>query len=112
MSKTAQGKQKGRSAQKEVAKILQEFSGLEPDDIVSRPMGSKGEDLMLSPAARKIFPWDIEVKHHKAIAMSKWVQQAMNRSDYEPVVIFRQNHQKEWYATVRLDYLLELKKNA
>jgi len=35
---------------------------LEPDDILSRGMGQNGEDVMLSPAARKIYPFFIECK--------------------------------------------------
>ena len=56
--KTASAKAKGRNLQKWVAsKLLDAAKALEPDDIKSTSMGAGGEDVMLSPAARKIYPW-------------------------------------------------------
>ena len=60
---TRNAKAKGRLGQQEVRdKLLETFPDLEPDDIKSTVMGDSGEDIQLSPAARKIIPLTIEVK--------------------------------------------------
>ena len=63
---TRNAKAKGRLGQQEVRdKLLKTFPDLEPDDIKSTVMGDSGEDIQLSPAARKIIPLTIEVKRRK-----------------------------------------------
>jgi hypothetical protein len=139
--KTSSCKAKGRLGQQEVVKILLEHGkDLNEDDIRSTPMGSQGEDVLLSYAARRVFPWNIEVKRGKAFNLVKACKQAEARSKavlctsldcnegvdnenfdqpccrckgtgkitYTPVAIGRYDHDKKWYATVELDYLLLL----
>jgi len=54
-------KQKGRLLQQWVRdKLLEYAPELEPDDIKSTSMGAGGEDVQLSPAARKMYPYQIE----------------------------------------------------
>ena len=63
---TRNAKAKGRLGQQEVRdRLLETFPDLEPDDIKSTVMGDSGEDIQLSPAARKIIPLTIEVKRRK-----------------------------------------------
>jgi hypothetical protein len=110
--KTSSCKNKGRLGQQEVVKILlQSFPELVGDDIRSTPMGSQGEDILLSPAARKRIPWNIEVKRGKAFNLVNAVKQAEARNKKEgivPVAVGRYDRDKKWYATVELNYLLEL----
>lgn len=111
--KTSSCKAKGRLGQQEVVKILlKAFPELAEDDIRSTPMGSQGEDIMLSPRARKEFPWDIEVKRGKAFNLVNACKQARARMKpdcgYFPVAMGRYDRDKTWYATVELNYLLEL----
>ncbi len=59
------GKAKGRRLQKFVRDVLRTLGkplGLEDADIESRGMGQAGLDIILSPAARKVFPYAIECK--------------------------------------------------
>ena len=64
--KTSSAKSKGRTLQKYiVATLIRCAKILEPDDVISRPMGSSGTDLMLSPKAQKLFPISIESKNTK-----------------------------------------------
>ena len=59
---TRNAKAKGRLGQQEVRdKLLETFPDLEPDDIKSTIMGDSGEDIQLSPAARKIIPLTIRL---------------------------------------------------
>lgn len=109
----------GRKGQKEVSDILLKHAvrsnkELTEDDFRSNPMGAGGEDILLSSAARKIYPWNIEVKTQKNLTLERWMLQAKEHGNHEPVVICRRNKTRgervaiEWYACVRLDYLLDI----
>ena len=64
--KTRSAKNKGKRLQNSVRDILLEtFTQLEPDDIKSTTMGESGEDIQLSPAARKLIPYAIECKNQE-----------------------------------------------
>lgn len=68
--KTSSAKAKGRKLQQTVRDaILATFPDLEPDDVRSCPMGSGGEDVQLSPAAQRVFPYSVECKRRAAIAL-------------------------------------------
>ena len=89
-------KEKGRRLQKWVVeKLLLLLPGVKPDDVVSRPMGSNGEDIMLSPYARKLFPYSVECKNQEKINLwSAWSQTQKNSSDHEPLLIVGKNKQR------------------
>jgi hypothetical protein len=93
--KTASAKAKGRGLQQEVRDaILDRFKELEPGDVVSTSMGAGGEDVKLSPAARKLLPIQIECKRIKsAIGIYKWYGQAKAHGSHEPVVFLRADRQ-------------------
>ena len=64
--KSRSAKNKGKRLQNSVRDLLLEtFNQLEPDDIRSAIMGESGEDIKLSPAARKIIPYSFECKIKK-----------------------------------------------
>ena len=66
--KTRSAKNKGKRLQNSVRDILLEtFTQLEEDDIKSTTMGESGEDIQLSPAARKLIPYAIECKNQEKI---------------------------------------------
>ena len=107
--KTSSAKAKGRNLQKYVCTcILQLFKSLQPDDCTSRSMGAGGEDLLLSPTARKLLPISIECKSHARYSVYKDYEQASaNAGKYEPIVIIKQNHSRP-LAIMDLNYFLEL----
>ena len=87
MSRAA--KAKGRTGQQEVRdKLLKTFPEFEPDDIKSTTMGDTGEDIQLSPAARKKLPISIEVKRRKndLKTVYGYMEQASKHGKGEPVV--------------------------
>jgi hypothetical protein len=60
--KPRSAKAKGRRFQQEVRDaLLSNFPFLEPDDIRSTSMGASGEDILLSPAARRVYPYSIAI---------------------------------------------------
>ena len=66
--KTRSAKNKGKRLQNSVRDILLEtFTQLEEDDIKSTTMWESGEDIQLSPAARKLITYAIECKNQEKI---------------------------------------------
>jgi hypothetical protein len=103
--KPSSAKDKGRKLQQWVRdKLLEGAPELEQDDIKSTSMGAGGEDVQLSPAARKVYPAQFECKNRAKIAVYQDYQQAMTHGKHEPVVILKQNYAKplalvdaEWF---------------
>ena len=93
--KPQSAKAKGRNLQKWVRdELLKKFPQLEPDDVKSTSMGAGGEDVQLSPAARKLFPYNIECKNLAKIAVYNYYEQCKQHGKHEPVVVIKQNHCK------------------
>lgn len=105
--KTSSGKAKGRLLQQFVRDLILKYNpSLEPDDVKSTSMGAQGEDVQLSPAARKLVPVSIECKSYAAMAFYKWYDQAVsnNIKGCEPLVVAKANRRKpvvivdaEWF---------------
>lgn len=88
-------KAKGRAAQNWVRDmILKTFPSLQKDDVRSTPSGVTGEDIQLSPEARKFLPYQIEVKNLAKIAVYKFYEQAQTHGEHEPLVFIKQNRSK------------------
>jgi len=109
---TASGKAKGRKLQQWVMKLLLSLSeGLEPDDIKSTGMGQGGEDVQLSPAARKQWKISVECKARKSIASYSWYAQAEDNcpKGSEPVVVMKADRKKP-LVVVDADWFFNLLK--
>ena len=108
--KTSSGKAKGRRLQNKIRDVLLEhFSEqLEPDDIRTAIMGETGEDIKLSPAARRLIPYSFECKNQEKLNIWSSLEQAEeNSGDYPPVLIFKRNRSKT-YVTVELEEFMKL----
>ena len=107
--KTRSAKNKGKRLQNDVRDlILETFKELEPDDVRSTTMGDSGEDVLLSPAARKLFPFSVECKNQEKLNIWDSLNQAEeNSGDYDPVLIFKRNRSKT-YAVVNVEKFIEL----
>ena len=107
--KTRSAKNKGKRLQNSVRDtLLETFNTLEPDDIKSAVMGDSGEDIQLSPAARKLIPYSFECKNQESLNIWSSLQQAEeNSGDYDPVLIFKRNRSKT-YAVINIDKFIEL----
>ena len=107
--KTQSAKSKGRRLQQEVRDlILETFNELEKDDVRSTSMGASGEDLLLSPAARKLFPFATECKNQEKLNIWSSLEQAeTNAGKHIPLLIFKRNRSKT-YAVLEFGKLLEL----
>ena len=107
--KSRSAKNKGKRLQNNVRDlILEKFNQLEPDDVRSTTMGDSGEDVLLSPAARKLFPFSVECKNQEKLNIWSSIEQAENNSgNHTPLVIFKRNRTKT-YAILEFDELLKL----
>ena len=101
---------KGKRLQNKVRDlILEKFnSKLEPDDVRSITMGDSGEDILLSPAARRLFPFSVECKNQEKLNIWSSLEQAEgNSGNHPPLVIFKRNRSKT-YAVLEFKELLKL----
>ena len=108
--KPRSAKNKGKRLQNKVRDlILEKFnSKLEPDDVRSITMGDSGEDILLSPAARRLFPFSVECKNQEKLNIWSSLEQAEgNSGNHPPLVIFKRNRTKT-YAVLEFDELLKL----
>lgn len=108
--KPSSAKAKGRKHQQWVRdRILETFPGLEPDDVRSTSMGAGGEDIQLSPAARRAFPYSVECKSFKSFAVYKIVDQAKSNAPagVQPVAIIKGDRQRP-LAVLDAEHFFEL----
>lgn len=110
--KPSSAKAKGRKLQQHVRDtILARYPELASDDVRSTGMGQSGEDVQLSPVARKLLPLTVECKANARVAAARFYEQAVEHAaDYpgsEPVAIFRENR-GPCLAIISWEYLLHL----
>ena len=76
-------------------------------------MGCGGEDVQLSPAARKLFPYSVECKSFKRFAIYKVMDQASENcpKGAEPLVIIKGDRQKP-LAIVDAEHFFQLTKKS
>jgi len=93
--KTSYLKQKGRSLQQWVVRLILKAFDLEPDDVRSTPMGVSGPDVQLSPRAKLLFPYSVECKNTERFNIWQAYKQACdNAGGYEPIVFVKRNRHK------------------
>lgn len=101
-------KAKGRKGQQDVRDMLLGlFEELEFDDIRSTSMGASGADLLLSPAAKRLFPYEVEVKRKKKIGAARFMEQAKEHGGLEPVAFFREDR-GVWYTVLTAEHFLDM----
>lgn len=104
-------KSKGRTFQNHVREMLLDtFPTLTERDIVSRSMGSKGTDIMLSEEASKKIPFDVECKRSEHINIWSSFFQSFTRANETgnlPLLVFRRNRSQVMCA-MEFEVLLDL----
>jgi hypothetical protein len=110
--KPSSAKAKGRRACQELKeKLLKAYPELEDGDIVVTPSGVNGEDLQMSPLAKKTIPLTFEVKNQERLNIWKAIDQSKTHIDTgdkrKPVVAFKRNNSR-MYLTIDVEDFLEL----
>lgn len=86
-------KQKGRALQQWIRDIILTLNKeLTEKDVRSTPMGTQGEDVMLSEAAFKYVPFHIEAKNLARIAVYNYYEQPKTKSDV--LVVMKANRKR------------------
>ena len=111
MASPRSSKAKGRRLQNMVRDRLRvDFAEhLEDDDIKSQIMGVNGEDIVLSPAARKLIPYSIECKNVERLNIWQCLQQAEDNTHEtcSPALVIKKN-QINPYIMIPLDLWIDL----
>ncbi len=114
--KPKSAKAKGRNLQNLVRNKLRhifvdlwtKIPSLEYDDIKSQTMGMGGEDIVLSPLAKKFIPYSFECKNTERLNLWKSLEQCEgNSEDRSPVLVIKKNRSKV-YAVIEFDEFIEL----
>ena len=103
-------KAKGRKLQNLLRDLLRvAFPSLEEDDVKSQTMGMPGEDIVLSPAARKLIPYSFECKNVERLQFWSAVEQceANCKEDIAPAIVVKKNRKSPMVA-IPLDVFLGL----
>ena len=73
-------------------KILKAFPHLKKKDVDIATEGQSGPDILLSRIAKKLCPYQFEIKAQNRMAtLYKWYSQAAKKTKLEPVVVMRAN---------------------
>ena len=111
--KTSSAKAKGRKLQDLVRDRLRSVYTeiLETNDIESQVMGMSGEDIVLSPAAKRVIPYSFECKNQERLNLWEAYSQAeSNCGDHQPIVFLKKNNHKP-LVLVDADYFVGLHKD-
>lgn len=114
--KSSSAKQKGRRLVTQVVNMLLEGSNLLPDDFIRRTTGQPGEDVMMSPAARSVYPISIECKNVEKLNVYEAYKQAEDNTPrkgftgqhIEPVVVMSKNRHPNPLVVVDAEYFFNL----
>lgn len=91
--KPQSAKNKGRILQQWIRDIILTLNKeLTEKDVRSTPMGTQGEDVMLSEAAFKYVPFHIEAKNLARIAVYNYYEQPKTKSDV--LVVMKANRKR------------------
>ena len=108
--KARSAKTKGRILQNLVRDRLRSvyMEILETNDIESQVMGMSGEDIVMSPAAKRVIPYSFECKNQERLNLWGSLEQAEgNSQDRQPVLVFKRNRSKV-YVALDFEHFLEL----
>ena len=71
-------------------------------------MGMSGEDIVLSPAAKRVIPYSFECKNQERLNLWSSLEQAeSNCEERPPVLVFKRNRSKI-YVAIEFDHFIEL----
>ena len=98
MKNCKSAKAKGRRLQNLLRDLLRTaFSFLHEDDIKSQTMGMGGEDVILSPEARKYIPYSFECKNVERLNLWEAIDQAKsNCGGRVPIVVIKKNRRNPY----------------
>jgi hypothetical protein len=109
--RTSSAKAKGRRCAQEVVDLLYKYAKqLDVGDCLCTSSGCTGEDVLLSPKARQIYPLAIECKNQESLNIWSALKQADShvKEDLTACVFFKRNHSKLYVALDAEAFILML----
>jgi hypothetical protein len=96
-----------------VSTVLENYPQLTPNDVRSTSSGATGKDVLLSEAARNVFPFAVECKNHKSFAIYKHYEQARSNAvgSELPLLVIRQNRSEALVCLSLEDFMRILSGN-
>ena len=110
MSTIRSNKNKGARLQHMVKDAIYKwFPFLEEGDVKTAIMGETGEDIKLSPAARRAFPFSVECKNTERLNLWEAIKQAESNTQTgtTPIVVFKRNRTKP-YVIIELEEFMKI----
>lgn len=78
------------------------------EDVRSTSSGANGEDILMSPHARRKVPYSIECKSRRVLSIYGMFQQAIDNAKYaEPLLVVKQNRSRS-LAVVDAEHFIKL----
>ena len=107
--RTSSAKAKGRKLQDFIRDVFRDIfrEKLDVDDITSRQMGGAGTDIVLTPSAKKVIPFDIEAKNQERFNLNEAMKQSIaNSKDGRiPMVVFSKNQDDVYVSLKFIDFV-------
>ena len=110
MGSPRSSKAKGRKLQNMVRDALRDaFPALEEDDIKSQTMGMTGEDIVLSPAARKTIPYSFECKNVERLQFWQSISQCEDncKKELSPALVVKKNR-RDPYVCIPIETFINM----
>ena len=91
--------------------VLAQYPALTKDDVRSCPMGSNGEDIQLSTAAKAAFPFSVECKARKVALPLAYhaLPQAASQFGLTPLAVIKADRKKPLVVMALDDFMKLLK---
>jgi hypothetical protein len=93
--------------------ILATFPDLTGDDVRSVSMGASGCDILLSPLAKKRFPYSVECKNLARVAIYSLFEQSVSNTanNTRPLLVIKQNRSEPLVVLTLKDFMDLIKEN-
>lgn len=89
-------------------KILKAFPHLKKRDVDTAQEGQSGPDILLSRIAKKLCPYQFEIKSQNRMAtVYNWYAQASKKTKQEPVVVMKMNS-RDPLVVLSVDHFFDL----
>lgn len=90
------------------SKILKAFPHLKKRDVDTAKEGQSGPDILLSRIAKKLCPYQFEIKSQNRMAtVYNWYAQASKKTKHEPVVVMKMNS-RDPLVVLSVDHFFDL----
>lgn len=109
-SRTARAR--GRGFEKSVAERIRAALNAHPDDVKRTPAAVGGKDIIVHHALIPRWPFHVECKNTKTLAVPSWIAQAEEGAEkdgmgLQPIVVFKLPKNSKKYVIVEFDYFVE-----